>query len=64
MGKVVATYNVKVTLREPDDLEEGKSVDPLTIEEIELTVAAAVAENASGNGVLAEATATAERTDI
>lgn len=62
MGKIVATYHVKVTLREPDGLpDEGSEVEaPPTVAEIEGRVMAGIAEK------LGELTvnATAERTDI
>jgi hypothetical protein len=61
MGKIVATYLVKVTLREPDDLEETKVVEPpFTNDEMVAMVQAGIAEK------LGELTvnATSERVDI
>jgi hypothetical protein len=63
MGKLVATYLVKVAVREDDDLGDvDGAVDPNppTIAEIESTIAAAVTDREA----YLTATATAERTDI
>lgn len=60
MGKIVATYLVKVTLREPDDLPEDAVVEePFTNDEIVAMVKNGIAEK------LGELTvnATSERTD-
>lgn len=60
MGKVVATYLVRVTLREPDEVTEGLEVEePFTNEEIAALVKAGIAEKLGELTV----TATSERVD-
>lgn len=63
MGKVVATYNVKVTLREPDGLPETTSAqEPPTISRVEQFVSDAFLDMVGDD--LHVSTVTAERTDI
>ena len=63
MGKIVATYAVKVTIRERDGLTEAERADeskPPTIAEIEELVV----NQLDGWDDYLTASATAERTDI
>lgn len=61
MGKIVATYHIKVTLREPDEDGGEPSTEPTPPPTI-ATVEEGVAALFSIGGL--EANATAERTDI
>ena len=60
MGKIVATYLVKVTVREPDGQPEGESLEAPTNVAIEDVVRIALEEEFSPVAV----NATSERTDI
>jgi hypothetical protein len=63
MGKIVATYALKVTLREPDEPAEDRNTFPLTnaalIEVVQVATEKAIADN-GGQLVV---NATSERTD-
>jgi hypothetical protein len=59
VGKIVATYLAKITLREPDDLLEGEKVDPAPT----ITELTTVIENALETSQANLPSVTAERTD-
>ena len=59
-SKIVASYLVRVTLREPED-DEGGSQAPPTNDELEAVVIAAIKGD---KGVAFEVTASAERLDV
>ncbi len=66
MGKILATYLVKVTLREPDDLGPDEEVRKApTIDEMTLAVQRGIDGAQTNDGPRwYDVNATAERTDV
>lgn len=59
MGKIVASYLVRITLREPEDLGEGEQVQPApTLDALARYVATALEDNQAN-----DVNVTAERVD-